>query len=81
MSATLLSAEKWRIFTMRLSDEEIEQISLCRKGILVAVTLGSAFGLFCGRMAAGPGKANFLVKGAVLGSKRYSKAIFLLKSF
>lgn len=69
MSDTLLN-EKWRIFSMPLTNAELGHISTCRKGILGAGTAGSCFGFFCGRIALGPSTANLIVKALVMGSKK-----------
>ena len=62
----VLSREKFRLFTMKLTSEELEQISTCRRGILGAVGLGSLFGLFGGKMALGPAPTSILLKSSLL---------------
>ena len=66
---------------MPLTDAELAQISTCRQGISGAVVAGSVFGVFCGRMALGPGSANFLVKALVIGSKLVKCIIQFLINF
>lgn len=63
----VLSREKFRLFTMKLTSEELEQLSLCRRGILGAMGLGGLFGVFGGKMAIGPTPASFLLKSSVIG--------------
>lgn len=65
----ILSKEKLRIFTIDLSKEELEQISLCRNGILGASGLGAIFGLFCGKIALGPTPSSTLLKSSIFGGK------------
>lgn len=62
----VLSKEKFRLFTMKLSSEELDQISTCRQGILTATGLGGLFGLFGGKVALGPAPASFLLKSSVI---------------
>ena len=63
----VLSREKFQLFTMKLTAEELEQISLCRKGILGASSLGAIFGVFGGKVALGPIPSSFLLKSIVMG--------------
>lgn len=63
----LLTKEKFRLFTMNLTSEELEQISKCRRGIFGASSLGAVFGVFGGRIALGPTPASFLLKSIVIG--------------
>ena len=65
----VLSREKFRLFTMKLTAEELEQLSLCRRGILGAIGLGGLFGLFGGKIAIGPAPASTLLKCSVIGGK------------
>lgn len=65
----VLSKSKFDIFTMKLTREELDQISTCRRGILGAIGLGGLFGLFGGKMAIGPSPASFLLKSSVTGGK------------
>ena len=66
---TVLSAEKFRLITMDLTEEELNQISMCRRGILGASGIGAVFGLFGGKIALGPVPSTILVKSVVLGGK------------
>lgn len=63
----VLSREKFQLFTMNLTSEELEQISFCRRGILGASSLGAIFGVFGGKVALGPTPSSFLLKSIVIG--------------
>lgn len=65
----VLSREKFLLFTMKLTAEELEQLSLCRRGILGAMGIGGLFGVFGGKMAIGPAPASLLLKSSVIGGK------------
>lgn len=69
ISVEVLSREKFQLFTMNLSSEELEQISLCRKGILGASALGAILGSFGGKVALGPTPSSLLLKSIVIGGK------------
>lgn len=66
----VLSREKFELFTMNLNSEELEQISLCRRGILGASSLGAIFGVFGGKVALGPTPSSFLLKSIVIGGMK-----------
>ena len=78
----VLSREKFRLFTMKLTSEELEQLSHCRRGILGATGLGGLFGVFGGKMAIGPAPASIHLKSAVIGGKprRFSHLFTLFLS-
>lgn len=65
----ILSKEKFRIFSMNLTAEELEKISNCRRGIIGASGLGGLFGFFGGRVALGSAPSSFLLKSIVIGGK------------
>lgn len=61
-----LSKEKLRVFKINLTGEELEQISLCRRGIIGASGIGAIFGFFGGRIALGPVPSSILLKSVVI---------------
>ena len=63
----VLSKAKFELFSMDLSAEELEQISVCRKGILGASSLGAILGVLGGKVALGPTPTSFLLKSVVIG--------------
>lgn len=69
----VLSREKFQLFTMKLTIEELEQILHCRRGILGASSLGAIFGVFGGKVALGPIPSSFLFKSIVMGGKKREK--------
>jgi hypothetical protein len=66
----VLSREKFQLFTMNLTAEELDQISLCRRGILCATSLGAIFGVFGGKVALGPAPSSILLKSVVVGGNK-----------
>jgi hypothetical protein len=66
----VLSREKFQLFTMNLTAEELDQISLCRRGILGATSLGAIFGVFGGKVALGPTPSSILLKSVVMGGNK-----------
>lgn len=65
----VLSREKLKLFTMNLTSDELEQISLCRRGILGCSGLGAIFGVFGGKIALGSAPASILLKSIVMVGK------------
>lgn len=73
-----LSQEKFRIFTMPLSQEELDQIKDCRHGIIGASSLGTLFGVFCGKIALGPAPASIFLKSLVIGGIQILRILLFL---
>ena len=65
----VLSRAKFQLFTMNLTSEELKQISLCRRGILGASSLGAIFGVFGGKVALSSSPSSLLLKSIVMGGK------------
>ena len=67
----ILAQEKYKLFTMDLTAEELGQIKLCRNGILSACGLGALFGIYGGKFALGSTPASRLTKSLITGGKKY----------
>lgn len=61
-----LNKEKFQLFRINLTSEELDQISLCRRGILGASGIGAIFGFFGGRIALGPVPSSIIIKSVVI---------------
>lgn len=76
MAEAALRNEKYRIFTMDLTNEELSHIETCRNGILGASAAGTLFGILCGKIALGSSMfAPILVKPLLIAS--ITKIVYL----